>query len=75
VVSAPAVFAGQFRFMVSGDAGPDDTIQAATNLTPHAGWTTLLTTSPAQLPFVWTDTNRVNFPVKIKFFVPSFLCC
>ena len=62
LVSAPAFVAGQFRFTVSGDPGPDYTIQATTNLTASAAWTTLLLTNPALFPFNWSETNPTAFP-------------
>lgn len=44
--------AGQFGFSVSGDAGPDYTIQASTNLTV---WNDVFTTNAPALPFNWSD--------------------
>jgi hypothetical protein len=53
----PALSAGQFGFGVSGDAGPDYTIQASTNL---ANWINLFTTNSPGLPFDWSDPAASN---------------
>ena len=44
----------QFVFEVTGDAGPDYTIQGSTNLFT---WSNLFTTNSPGLPFNWTDTT------------------
>jgi hypothetical protein len=49
---------GQFRFLVSGDAGPDYTVQASTNL---ANWVSLFTTSSPALPFQFADPTAANY--------------
>lgn len=55
----PASFgSGTFQFQVSGDAGPDYTILASTNL---LNWSPFFTTNPAALPFHWTDPNAASF--------------
>jgi hypothetical protein len=48
--------AGQFTLSVSGQVGPDYTVQVSTNLTGGA-WNTLYTTNPAAMPFSFTDPN------------------
>jgi hypothetical protein len=50
-----------FQFMVSGDFGPDYTLQASTNLT---AWATILTTNSPALPFTWTDAAATNYPTR-----------
>ncbi len=50
---------GQFRLTLTGDLGPDYTVQASTNL---AAWTTLFTTNPPVLPWTWADADATNFP-------------
>jgi len=46
---------GTFGVNVSGDSGPDYTIQGTTNLGRPTTWITLLTTNAPLLPFRWTD--------------------
>ena len=55
-VGSAAYSAGQFTLSVSGQVGPDYTVQVSTNL---AGgfWSTLYTTNPAAMPFSFTDPN------------------
>lgn len=55
-MDTPAYFAGQFTLSVSGQIGPDYTVQVSTNLT-SGFWSTLYTTNPAAMPFSFTDTN------------------
>ena len=45
--------------LVTGDAGPDYTVQASTNL---ANWLNLFTTNSPALPFNWFDSDAGNFP-------------
>jgi hypothetical protein len=52
-----AISNGQFGFSINGDAGPDYTIQASTNL---SSWTTVFTTNAPSLPFRWTDANAAS---------------
>ncbi|MBI3851739.1 MAG: tandem-95 repeat protein [Verrucomicrobia bacterium] len=47
----------QFVLSVSGDVGPDYTIQISTTLT---NWNNLQTVTPASTPFTFTDTNTVG---------------
>ncbi|HEY3762383.1 MAG TPA: LamG-like jellyroll fold domain-containing protein [Verrucomicrobiae bacterium] len=62
---APAVMTGammtnnQFEFLVTGDPGPDYTIQASTNMVM---WANLFTTNTPALPFNWMDTNGTMSP-------------
>ena len=46
------------QLTISGDAGPDYTVQATTNFN---GWTNIYFTNSPALPFNWTDTNASNF--------------
>ena len=46
---------GQFTLIVSGQIGPDYTVEVSTNL--PGGWSTLYTTNPAAMPFSFTDAN------------------
>lgn len=46
-------------FWVSGDAGPDYTIQASTNLVT---WSEIATLNSPALPFYWADTNPALLP-------------
>jgi hypothetical protein len=50
---------GQFRLTVSGDSGPDYTLQASTNL---LNWIPLQTTSPVVFPFSFSDPSATNYP-------------
>jgi hypothetical protein len=50
-----------------GTVGTPFTIEAATNLTEPVGWTALLTTNPAALPFEFTD-----FDVRIATYPQKF---
>jgi hypothetical protein len=45
--------------LVTGDAGPDYTVQASTNL---ANWLNLFTTNSPALPFNCSDSDAGNFP-------------
>lgn len=49
-----AVSNGQFHLVITGDSGPDYTVQAATNLA-NPIWVGLLTNLSATPPFVFTD--------------------
>jgi hypothetical protein len=59
-VGSPSVTAtpGQFTMSVSGQVGPDYTIQVSSNLL--GVWTTLYTTNPTTMPFSFTDTNALS---------------
>jgi hypothetical protein len=48
----------QFKLLITGDAGPDYTVQASTDLTT---WTNLFTTNSPAPPFIWTFTNTGDF--------------
>jgi hypothetical protein len=58
-VATAAITGGQFRCVVTGQAGPDYAVQFATNLT-SADWTTLFTTNAPALPFTFTDPNALS---------------
>jgi len=58
VASSVTMTSGQFQMLVAGVVGPDYTVQASTNL---INWTSLFTTNPAALPFLWTDINAAGF--------------
>jgi hypothetical protein len=49
---------------VSGQAGPDYTVQVSTNLASGV-WTSILTTNPVVMPFTFNDTNGA---MPIQFF-------
>ncbi len=55
----PAVTNGHFQLTITGDPGPDYSVQASSNL---VDWSTLFTTSSPALPFSWADTNGVHAP-------------
>jgi hypothetical protein len=46
------------NLFISGNTGPDYTIQTSTNLT---AWQTAVTTNSPALPWSWSDTN-LAFP-------------
>jgi len=53
---------GRFGMQVNGDLGPDYNIYVTTDLAAGpAGWTWLLTTNPAVLPFQFVDPAASNF--------------
>lgn len=54
----PSISGGTFNMLVTGDAGPDYTILASTNL---VNWTPLFTTNSPALPFNWSSTNTGSF--------------
>ena len=58
-MAAPQFSGGQFQFQIDGaTTRVNYTVQASTNLTV---WTSLFTTNPAALPFVWSDTSATNY--------------
>jgi hypothetical protein len=52
---------GAFGLRISGDSGPDYTIQGKTNLDQFNPWVMLLTTNSPAVPFWWTDP-QTNLP-------------
>jgi hypothetical protein len=58
-ITAPAFLGQQFQMVVTGDYGPDYSIEASTNL---LFWTTLLTTNSPALPFYWLDADTNSVP-------------
>lgn len=54
----PSVASGTFTMLVTGDTGPDYTIQASTNL---VNWSPLFTTNSPALPFGWSDPSAGSF--------------
>jgi hypothetical protein len=58
VLNSAAISNGQFRLLISGQAGPDYTIQGSTNL---VDWTQVWTTNPPTLPFLFSDPSASNF--------------
>jgi hypothetical protein len=64
-----AICAGnQVQLSVSGDQGPDYTVQASTNLST---WINLFTTNAPALPFLWIDTNTTGFQKRFYRAVPT----
>jgi hypothetical protein len=57
-IGVPTFNGGQIGFQVNGDAGPDYSIYTTTNL--GTGWTWLLTTNPATVPFQFVDIMATN---------------
>jgi hypothetical protein len=54
----PSVASGKFGITISGDTGPDYTIQASSNL---LNWSLILTTNPLSTPFQFFD-SATNYP-------------
>jgi uncharacterized repeat protein (TIGR03806 family) len=54
----PSVSGGKFGITISGDTGPDYTIQASSNL---VNWSPVLTTNPLSTPFQFFD-SATNYP-------------
>jgi hypothetical protein len=52
---------GVFVARISGDFGPDYTVQASTNLTT---WTMIFATNSPGLPFNWVDAAATNVPAR-----------
>ena len=57
-LQSASVTGGAFNMLVTGDTGPDYTIQASTNL---ANWSPLFTTNSPALPFNWSDPSAAIF--------------
>ena len=53
-LSSPFIAKGQFALSISGNLGPDYLIQSSSNLLV---WSTISTSTPASMPFWWTNTN------------------
>ena len=60
-VSNTVLSNGQFLFTVSGDFGPDYTVQTSTNL---SAWINLVTTNSPAMPFVWGDAVVTSLPMR-----------
>ena len=57
-LSNPSLANGRFGITISGDAGPDYTIEASSNL---LNWSPILTTNPQITPFLFLDPNAINY--------------
>ena len=52
---------GKFQMLIGGDAGPDYSVYASTDVTKNfSNWDWLLTTNPASLPFQFLDPGATN---------------
>jgi hypothetical protein len=60
-ISAATLSNGVFNLLITGDVGPDYTVQASTNLLT---WTDLLTTNPTTMPLNWSDSSGTNLPAR-----------
>jgi len=62
--SVTPVLAGnsQLQLQVNGQAGPDYSVQASTNLN-GTNWLTIFSTNSPPSPFTWTDTNTAANPM------------
>ncbi|HVM46587.1 MAG TPA: polysaccharide lyase family 8 super-sandwich domain-containing protein [Candidatus Acidoferrum sp.] len=61
LLSATTTANGYLSLAVTGDAGPDYSVQASTNL---VDWATLFKTNQPALPMTWTDTNAALFSAR-----------
>ncbi len=57
-ISAVQINQGQVRMTISGDAGPDYSMLASTNL---VNWTLIQTTNSPLPPFLFVDPNSTNY--------------
>lgn len=57
-VAPAAISSNRIQLTITGDSGPDYTVQASTNL---AAWTNVFTTNMPVLPFHWIETNTAGF--------------
>jgi Putative Ig domain len=61
-LSQASLTASGFNMQVGGDAGPDYSVYATTNLSENfTGWDWLLTSNPGTLPFQFFDRTATNF--------------
>jgi hypothetical protein len=60
-LSAVGIVGGQFGFQISGDPGPDYSIQSSTNL---SDWSTIFTTNAPALPFNYVDNDFLLEPLR-----------
>jgi hypothetical protein len=61
-LSQASLTANGFNMQVGGDAGPDYSVYATTNLSENfTGWDWLLTSNPGSLPFQFFDRTATNF--------------
>lgn len=61
-LTAITVSGGLFRIAITGDHGPDYSIQVSTNLSEPGGWTTVFTTNSPPLPLEWEDPDPAGGP-------------
>jgi hypothetical protein len=57
-LTSPALSNGQFTLLISGDTGPDYTVQSSTNL---VDWLPIFSTNSPALPFQFLDSNASNY--------------
>ena len=57
-LTSPRLTNGQFTLLISGDTGPDYTVQSSTNL---VDWLPIYSTNSPALPFQFLDSNSSNF--------------
>jgi hypothetical protein len=57
-LSNASVASGKFGITISGDTGPDYTVQASSNL---LNWSPILTTNPQTTPFLFLDPAATNY--------------
>jgi hypothetical protein len=60
-LSSVTLSGGMIGFQVSGDSGPDYSVETSTNL---IDWNTSFITNSPAMPFQWTDTNPAAMPAQ-----------
>lgn len=60
-MSTPLWTNGQFRLLLSGDLGPDYTVETSEDL---VSWQALFSTNPLTIFFLWMDRGASNFPMR-----------
>lgn len=63
-----ALINGQCGFWIEGEAAPEYTITASTNLVT---WSAIATANPPVLPWLWVDTNTATHPARYYRIVPG----
>jgi hypothetical protein len=61
LLSSAQFNAGQFTFLIQGDAGPDYAVMGSTNL---VDWNLLFITNSPPALFEWADTNSTTSPIQ-----------
>lgn len=60
-IAQPAVTNGRLRLTISGDAGPDYSVEASTNLVQ---WDAIFTTNSPAMPLPWLEPSANTYPAR-----------